>query len=927
MKMLHGRDRELAAIDELMEGARSGRSGALVITGEPGIGKTALLDEAERRSGDLLVLRASGYESERELPFAGLHTLLSPILDLRDRIPPVQARALGTALAIERPAPHDPFAVPAAVLSVLGAAAEDRKILAIVDDLQWLDPGSLRAILFAARRVGAEGIAFVLAARLDEAVLPALTGLPQIELGKVDDEAARAIVREHATGPITAAVADELIRTAGGSPLALSELPMAMGEPGDSGAQGAELALRLPPGSGIERAFRHRFEGLDEDVRRALTVVAAFESGPAATLLATLEQLGLGLQELEAGESAGLLKLEGGEVAFRHPLLRSLAYHAATSGARLAAHRAIAEIVTDPSLRAWHLSSAALGPDEEAAEALDEASRIARERGTLAAAAAATARAADLSTDDAKRAERLVSAATDLVELGRADEALARIDEAERYPEALAHGSDLKVLRGRVEMRSGALHSGRALIVAEAEHCAQEDPCRSAELLIEVGVVDMISGDSQAQIEAGQRAEELAKLAKDDHLVMFGQLARACGLVPLGRSKEADALFECAMPVMLESDPLPAASEMITFAAMQLAWIERFDLAEQIVNRQIEAAREASALGRLPFPLSTRAMIHDRRGRWAPALADAGEALRLARETAQPPQIAVALTLLASLEAARGADTEAREHAEEALAIVAEMGVGGPLPIYAEVALGFTALAGERLDEAIEHLVRADQMRRDLDGGEPAFLQYYPDLIEAHLRSGRKDAALRYIEQCEAEAEATGRTWAHAVAARGRGLMADDDEGYAEHFERAIAWHEKSDQPFPLARTRLAYGERLRRAGERTAAREQLTQAADAFERVGADPWVERANAELRASGQTLRARSMPDSDQLTPSELQVALRVAEGLTNREVAAAIFLSPKTVEHHLSSIYRKLGIRSRTELARRMASEPADAVPA
>jgi DNA-binding CsgD family transcriptional regulator len=319
-------------------------------------------------------------------------------------------------------------------------------------------------------------------------------------------------------------------------------------------------------------------------------------------------------------------------------------------------------------------------------------------------------------------------------------------------------------------------------------------------------------------------------------------------------------------------------------------------------------------------------MINDRRGRWAPALADAGEALRLARETAQPPQIAVALTLLASLEAARGQDAEARDHADEALGIVAEMGVGGPLPVYAEVALGFTALAGERLDEAIEHLLRADKLRRDLDGGEPAFLQYYPDLIEALLRSGRRDEAVRFLEQCEAEAEATGRTWAHAVAARGRGLMADDDS-FVPHFERAIEWHEKSAQVFPLARTRLAFGERLRRAGERTAAREQLTQAADAFQRVGADPWVERANGELRASGQTLRARSMPDSDALTPSELQVALRVAEGLTNREVAAAIFLSPKTVEHHLSSIYRKLGIRSRTELARRMASEPADSIPA
>lgn len=378
------------------------------------------------------------------------------------------------------------------------------------------------------------------------------------------------------------------------------------------------------------------------------------------------------------------------------------------------------------------------------------------------------------------------------------------------------------------------------------------------------------------------------------------------------------------MPLLVEGDPLPAASEMITFAALQLGWMERFDLSQRIVDRQIDAAREASALGRLPFPLGVRSMIHDRLGRWAPAIADAGEALRLARETAQIPQTAVALTLLASLEAARGQDSEARDHADEALSLVAGMGIGGPIPVYAEVALGFTALAAERLDEAISHLLRADELRRGLGGGEPASLQYYPDLIEALLRSGRRDDAMRVIEQCEGEAEATGRTWAHAVAARGRGIAAEDD-AFAAHFERALEWHAKSPQPFPIARTRLAYGERLRRAGERTAAREHLQEAAEAFARLNAEPWVERASGELRASGQTLRARSVPDSDALTPSELQVALRVAEGLTNREVAAAIFLSPKTVEHHLSSIYRKLGIRSRTELARRMASEPA--VPA
>jgi DNA-binding NarL/FixJ family response regulator len=244
--------------------------------------------------------------------------------------------------------------------------------------------------------------------------------------------------------------------------------------------------------------------------------------------------------------------------------------------------------------------------------------------------------------------------------------------------------------------------------------------------------------------------------------------------------------------------------------------------------------------------------------------------------------------------------------------------------MYAEVALGFTALASEQLEDAVRHLQAADRIKREVGGREPSIIQYESDLIEALTRLGRRDEAEQALTQLEADAELTGRSWAHAVAARARGMMADD-ESYAEHFDRALAWHARSPQPFPAARTKLAYGERLRRAGERVAAREQLSAAAEAFERVNAAPWAQRAQNELRGTGQTLRRASMPESDSLTPSELQVALRVAEGLTNREVAAAIFISPKTVEHHLSSIYRKLGIRSRTELARRIAAtDPATA---
>jgi DNA-binding CsgD family transcriptional regulator/tetratricopeptide (TPR) repeat protein len=923
--MLHGREAELARVEALLGGAVEGRSGALIVTGEPGIGKTALLDAAQERGRDRMrVLRTRGFESERELPFAGLYALLAPMLELRDRIPPVQARALGTALAVEPPSPHDPFAVPAAVLSLLGAAAEAGPLLAIVDDLQWLDPASQRAVLFAARRLGAEGVAILLAGRDEEALLPALAGLHRIELGRLDDAAARTILDEVATGPIAEDVAADLVRTAGGNPLALRELPGSL-----TSAQRAGLEpplLRLPAGSAVERGFRHRFSALDDDVRRALTLVAAFEVGPASVALDALGRLGLGLPELEVGEEAGLLRIERGEVGFRHPLLRSLTYHASTSSARNAAHRALAEVAENASLRAWHLSAAALGPDEQAAAALEEAAAQARCRGASSEAAAAAQRAAELSPARADAVRRMTAAATDLAEAGRADEALALVDRAAAHDPTAEEETALRILRGRADVRRGALREGRQAIVAEAERVAATDPLLAAFLHVEAGVADITLGSTEGILHNGARAEQLAA-GRDEGLHDAGALLQALGLVPVGNGAEAGPLLDRSVHFLLETDPLGAPAEVFAFGAQCALWLGRYELAGRIVSRQLEVLRSASAIGRLPYLLAIRAHLSFRLGRWAQAVAAADEAVGLARQTGQPPQIAFGLSVLAAVEAGRGQAEQALAHAREAHTIVDALG-GGPLRIYTAAALGFAALAGERLPEALDHLRLAAATVDGLGGGEPAMMQFDGELIELLARLGHRDEAERRLAWLDQAADATGGVWSKAVAARARGQLAPDD-AFAAHFEQALAWHAQDGQPLEEARTRLAFGQRLRRAGERTASREQLGAAGEAFERLGAAGWAERAQTELKASGQTLRKRSMPDSEQLTPSELQVALRVAEGLTNREVAAAIFLSPKTVEHHLSSIYRKLGVRSRTELARRMAEgEPeAEAVPA
>lgn len=921
--MLHGREEELTRIRAVVDAARKGRSGALVLVGEPGIGKTSLLAAAREHAGDdMTVLSTRGYESERDLPFAGLYALLAPQLDKRDRIPPVQGRALGTALAVEPPAPHDPFAVPAAVLSMLGAVADDGPLLAVVDDLQWLDPASQKAVLFAARRLGTEGVAIVLATRPVPELMPSLAGLPLLELARLDDAASMAVLLDVSDEPIADEVARDLIHTSGGNPLALRELPRAL-----TPAQRAGLeppALRLPQGSAVERAFTARFEVLGEDERRALTVVAALESGPAATALAAFERLGLELRHLEAGEEAGMLDVDRGHVSFRHPLLRSLAYHAATSSARLAAHRALADVAEDLSVRAWHLSAAALGPDAHAAAALDLAAEDARARGASSEAAAASHRAGELSASPAEGVRRFTLAATDLALAGRADEALGAIDRAAALDPSSEQETILRILRGRVDVRRGALVEGRDVLVAEGEALADVEPLGAALLFLDAGVADITMGNTPGILYDGKRAEELAA-GRNRDLELSGVLLQALGLVPVGRATEALPLLERSKAVLLEADPLIAPAEVFAFGAQNAMWLERYDLAEDVLERQITILRGASAIGRLPFPLAVRSHIALRLGRWTQAVAAADEAVALARQTGQIPLVAFGLAAWSLVQAGRGDAAGAMAAAREARAIVDQLGPG-PLQIYAAAALGFAAFAADQYGEALDRMRAAAAAVEALGGGEPAMLQFDPDLIELLIRAGDREGALERLAWLDVAASRTGGTWAQAVVERVRGQLAADDEAPA-HFERALELHAQDRQPFVTARTRLAYGQRLRRAGERTASREQLGLAGEVFERLGATRWAERAQEELKSSGQTLRRRSLPEADELTPSELQVALRVAEGLTNREVAAAIFLSPKTVEHHLSSIYRKLGIRSRTELARHIAESEPDAVVA
>ena len=766
--MLHGRDKEVTTLTEALAAARGGDSAALLVSGEPGIGKTALLEHAVASAEGFLVLRARGYESERDLPYAGLHALLAPILHLRDRIPEVQAQALGTALALEPPAPHDPFAVPAGVLSLLAAAAEDEPVLAVVDDAHWLDDESLRAVLFAARRLGTEGLVIVVATRLDEARGIDAAGLPAVALGRLDDGAARAVIEEEA-GAVDDGVADALVSLADGNPLALHELPRALSEAQRRGTE--PLPVGLPAGSGIERAFSRRIGDLPDSARRALSIAATLETGRLDQCLAAIAEAGLDASDLDGAEASGLLSIEGSTVAFRHPLLRTLAYQSAAPSERRRAHAAVAAVVPDPTVRAWHLSSAAVGPDEEVAAALDEAARISRRIGAPAAAALASARAAELTPEPEAKLVRLVAAAADHAEAGRVDEAIERIDEAEALGPEGDTAAELRMLRGRVDMRGGRVVEGRALLVAEADRVTETQPVAAAALLLEAGVADLMLGDSFAMIEAADRAAALAE-GHSPEVAGLAVLERAVALAPIGGAQESERLLTELEPLLLQGDPLPPYAELITFAGQVATWFERFDFAEELLRRQVDAARTASAVGRLVYPLASLSYLHYRRGHWNQALADASEAERLARDTGQIAQLANALCAVAFVEAARGDGKAAAAHNAAALRVIEQLGGRSPFAIYVHASLGFASLTEERNDAAVESLQRAQQIFDHLGGAEPAMLLFEPDRVEALARTGRRDDAVRALDQLEGQAQSTGRTWAHAGTARCRGMLA-----------------------------------------------------------------------------------------------------------------------------------------------------------
>jgi len=917
--MLVGREPELLRVSELLERARTGTSGALVLRGEPGIGKSALVEWALKLPVGLRTIVCNPIESESEIAFSGLLDLVGPLRHHLETIPAHHAETLAGALALGPPVAGDRFTVYAATLSLLAAAAEGAPLLIAVDDAQWLDRPSSEALLFTARRLGTEGIALLVALRADHASVFEGGGLPELELCGLSGPECAALLsgRGHR---LAQATVEELHKATGGNPLAVLEIAAVLSEGQLAGTE--PLGDPLPAGANAERAFLRRVADLPAEARRALLVASAADSEDMAPVAGALRSMGIDAALLQEAEDGGLVRLEGHRIAFAHPLIRSCVYHSAEPSERRAAHRALAAILAkrgsqaDNDRAAWQLAAAAVEPDAAIAGALEEVAVRARERSGLAAASLAFERAAELSPGAGNCAGRLLEAAEAALlggQTGRAKQLSDRALEAATAPMLLAR---IEHTRGRAEMWQGRTVTAFQLLTAGAAKYRETDPLTACLMLVDASLTCILNGDVEAAVGSGEQAWQEAKSLGGPAQVA-ATVVYASGLTLEGlTSRASDLLAEIVEPL----DTYTSAGRDLfipTMAARLMAWLERYEDALKLIGDVKRVAKAGGTVEALPLALATQADVELDVGNWNAAYASAHEAIDLARATSQQSSLSYCLVVAARQEAVRGLEDECTGHTDEALTLVGMLGDDSFRSIDAG-AVGSLNLGLGRYQRAAVELMRAGEFTARHNMRHPGVVRWSPDLIEAFAHLGRNDEAGQILATLESQAELVGTRWAKAAAARCRGMLVDTD--FDRHFETALETHQRDVLPFERARTELGYGEKLRRSRRRGDARPHLREALETFERLGATPWADRARAELRASGERARRRDLTTAQRLTPQEHTVAEAVTRGATNKEVAATLFLSPKTVESHLSRIYAKLGVRSRTELTALLAGD-------
>jgi DNA-binding CsgD family transcriptional regulator/tetratricopeptide (TPR) repeat protein len=907
--VLLGRDSECTAIDGLLEGARASRSGALVLRGEPGIGKSALLEYAVKRADGMRVLAGSGVETESELPFAGMHQLLLPLLDRADELPDVQAAALRGAFGLSAERVEDRFLVSAAMLGLLTTVADAEPLVCVVDDAHWLDDASADALVFTARRLQADPIALVVAAREGDARRFEAPGLPELVLSGLRAADAAALLDGDHGLPV--AVREQLVEATGGNPLALLELPGALTD--DERAGRAPLRPDLPLAERIERAFLARVEPLPGSAQRLLLLAAADDTGDAGTVLRAASAVGIDAAALDTAEKAGLLRTDRGLVRFRHPLVRSAVYRAASFGERRAAHEGLATALTgdaNADRAAWHRAVVATPPDDEVAEALAATADRARHRGGYAAAARALERAAELDSDPARRTDKLLGAASAAAMAGRPGRAAALLDQAVPGARDPMRQAEAARIRSQVELAVGRPGEAHAVVAEAARAVLPIDRAAGLELLAMTRTLASFSGDFAAQVEASRIAAEIEPDPDNDTEVFVVRLMTGYAQIIEGNAADGAPLIEQALAVAESlDDPL-----QLERAAGGAFIVGDFVRARRFRDHAVRIARERGALGLLPHILGFRAAVALWDRRLADAATDASEAVRLADDIGAENPRAQPLAILAWIAGLRGEEAECRRLAEEVLKLALDRGLslqGG----VATWALAQLDLALGRWDEALSRLVMLE---------DQPYLRVISawDRVEAAVRHERPEVAARTVDFLDQWSRGAAPPWAAAVLADCRALSTAGDEADA-HFEAAMDAIDGA-RPLDAARIHLHYGEHLRRERRRIDARVHLREAFDGFDRLGVEPWAERARRELRATGETARKRDISPLAELTPQELQVARLVGEGATNKAVAAQLFVSPKTVEYHLRKVFAKLGIASRTELIRLELGEQAGA---
>jgi DNA-binding CsgD family transcriptional regulator len=906
---LHGRHGECDLLDHLLAGTRAGDSQVLVVCGEAGIGKTALLDYLAQRAAGCRVVRASGAESEMELPFAGLHQMCVPMLDRLDRLPGPQRDALATAFGLSSGSRPDRFLVGLAVLSLLSDVAADEPLVCLIDDGQWLDRVSAQTLAFVARRLVAERVAMVFAVR-EPGGSQALAELPKLDVGGLRDSDARALLESVVAGRLDERVRDRIIAETRGNPLALLELPR--------GCTPAELAggFALPDASPlanrIEDSFVSRLRSLPAPTQLLLLTAAAEPVGDVPLLLRAAALLGIDPQAGTPAEEAGLIQF-GSRVRFRHPLVRSAAYRSADLAARREVHRALAEATdpyVDPDRRAWHRAQAADGPDEAVAGELERSAARAQARGGVAAAAGFLERAAALTPDPARRVARALAAAQAMFKAGAPDTAGDLLADVELGPSDELEQASVAWLRARIVFARSRGSDAVPLLLDAARRLERLDNASAREAYLETLGAVIFAGrlggrpGLREAAEAARAAPPGPDPPRLTDLLLDGVATRftdgyVAGTPPLRRAlrafqQEAAGGDEDVMRWLWLTCPVapePVAPELWDYET----WRE-------LADRAVRLARDAGALTVLPVALSYRAGVHVHAGEFAQAAGLIEEADAIARATGNAPLRYTSLMLVAW----RGDETRAAETIEAAIRDATARGEGRALGL-AGYALAVLHNGHGRYQAALAHARQACAYE------DPGFLGWsLAELVEAAARSGADDAAANALQRLDGRSRAAGTDWALGILARSSALLSEGDAAeslYREALERLG----RSPIVPQLARTHLLYGEWLRREQRRLDAREQLRTAHEMLDRIGAQAYAERARRELQATGETARSRTVQRRVELTAQEEQIARLAGAGLTNPEIGAQLFLSPHTVEWHLRKVFAKLGIRSRRQL--------------